>query len=57
MNAVPFYVMVILVALSLGQWHWLQVGAVALVALGVLVSQMGQGVFTPERKKAQTRLD
>jgi drug/metabolite transporter (DMT)-like permease len=57
MNAVPFYVMVILVSLSLGQWHWLQAGAVALVALGVLVSQMSPGVFTRGQKKSQTRLD
>ena len=57
MNAVPFYVMVILVSLSLGQWHWLQAGAVALVALGVLVSQMSPGVFTRSQKKSQTRLD
>ena len=57
MNAVPFYVMVILVSLSLGQWHWLQAGAVALVALGVLVSQMSPGVFTRGRKTSQTRLD
>ncbi len=57
MNAVPFYVMVILVSLSLGQWHWLQAGAVALVALGVLVSQMSPGVFTQGQKKSQTRLD
>ena len=57
MNAVPFYVMVILVSLSLGQWHWLQAGAVALVALGVLVSQMNPGVFTRGQKKSQTRLD
>ncbi len=57
MNAVPFYVMVILVSLSLGQWHWLQAGAVALVALGVLVSQMSPGVFTQRRKTSQTRLD
>ena len=57
MNAVPFYVMVILVSLSLGEWHWLQAGAVALVALGVLVSQMSPGVFTRGQKKSQTRLD
>jgi len=57
MNAVPFYVMVILVSLSLGQWYWLQAGAVALVALGVLVSQMSPGVFTRGQKKSQTRLD
>ena len=57
MNAVPFYVMAILVSLSLGQWHWLQAGAVALVALGVLVSQMNPGVFTRGQKKSQTRLD
>ena len=57
MNAVPFYVMVILVSLSLGQWHWLQAGAVALVALGVLVSQMSSGVFTQGQKKSQARLD
>ena len=57
MNAVPFYVMVILVSLSLGQWHWLQAGAVALVALGVLVSQMNPGVFTRGQKKSQSRLD
>ncbi len=57
MNAVPFYVMVILVSLSLGQWHWLQAGAVVLVALGVLVSQISPGVFTQGQKKSQTRLD
>ena len=57
MNAVPFYVMAILVSLSLGQWHWLQAGAVALVALGVLVSQMNPGVFTRGQKKSQSRLD
>ena len=41
MNAVPFYVMVIMVLLSLAEWKWIQAGGVALVAFGVLVSQMG----------------
>ena len=57
MNAVPFYVMVFLVLLSLDQWHWLQAGAVALVALGVLVSQMSPGAFTRGWKKLQLHLD
>lgn len=39
MNAVPFYVMVIVV-LSLGRdWDWMQAIGAALVAVGVLVSQ------------------
>ena len=40
MNAVPFYVMVIMVLLSLAKWKWIQVGGMAIVAIGVLVSQI-----------------
>ena len=39
MNAVPFYVMVIVVLLLDRQWNWIQAGGAALVAVGVLVSQ------------------
>ncbi len=37
-NAAPFYVMVILLALG-GSWSWRQAGAAALVALGVVIAQ------------------
>ncbi|QYK43017.1 MAG: DMT family transporter [Paracoccaceae bacterium] len=37
-NAVPFYVMLILLAFGQG-WNWTQAGGAAIVALGVLVAQ------------------
>ena len=40
MNAVPFYVMVILLALSMGEWEWIRAAGVAVVILGVLISQI-----------------
>ncbi len=40
MNAVPFYVMVILLALSMGEWEWIRTVGVAVVILGVLISQI-----------------
>ena len=40
MNAVPFYVMVILLALSMGEWEWIRTAGVAVVILGVLISQI-----------------
>ena len=40
MNAVPFYVMVILLALSMGEWEWIRTVGVAIVILGVLISQI-----------------
>ena len=39
MNAVPFYVMVIVVLSLGGDWDWMQAIGAALVAVGVLVSQ------------------
>ena len=50
MNAVPFYVMVILLALSMGDWEWLRAAGVAVVILGVLISQIPSGI-----NKAQTQ--
>ena len=50
MNAVPFYVMVILLVLSMGDWEWLRVAGVAVVILGVLISQIPSGP-----NKAQTQ--
>ena len=50
MNAVPFYVMVILLALSMGEWEWLRAAGVAVVVLGVLISQIPSGA-----NKAQTQ--
>jgi len=40
MNAVPFYVMVILLTLSMGEWEWIRAAGVAVVILGVLISQI-----------------
>ena len=40
MNAVPFYVMVIVALLLGGEWNWLQSAGVALVAAGVLITQL-----------------
>jgi drug/metabolite transporter (DMT)-like permease len=39
MNAVPFYVMVIVVLMLDGQWNWIQAVGAALVATGVIISQ------------------
>jgi drug/metabolite transporter (DMT)-like permease len=39
MNAVPFYVMVIVVLSLGGEWSWMQALGAALVAAGVMVSQ------------------
>ena len=50
MNAVPLYVMVILLALSMGEWVWLRAAGVAVVILGVLISQIPSGP-----NKAQTQ--
>lgn len=41
MNAVPFYVMVIVVLLLDVHWSWWQAGGAAVVAVGVLVAQSG----------------
>jgi drug/metabolite transporter (DMT)-like permease len=41
MNAVPFYVMVIVVLLLDAPWGWDQAAGAALVATGVLVAQLG----------------
>ena len=41
MNAVPFYVMVVVVLFLDGSWNWWQAGGAALVALGVWVAQSG----------------
>lgn len=40
MNAVPFYVMVIVVLLLGEEWNWLQAGGAALVAVGVMFAQL-----------------
>ena len=39
MNAVPFYVMVMLSVLSMGEWEWIRAAGVVVVILGVLISQ------------------
>ena len=41
MNAVPFYVMVVVVLFLDGGWDWWQAGGAALVAVGVWVAQSG----------------
>ena len=38
-NASPFYVMLIMFLWLSAPWNWLQAGAAALVAIGVLVAQ------------------
>ncbi|MDJ0777071.1 MAG: DMT family transporter [Gammaproteobacteria bacterium] len=43
MNAVPFYVMLIVVLLLGADWSWWQAGGAALVMLGVLVAQAKRG--------------
>ncbi|MGE4660370.1 MAG: DMT family transporter [Arenicellales bacterium] len=52
MNAVPFYVMMILLALSMGEWQWIRAAGVTLVILGVFVSQFYPGSGGAERRKA-----
>ena len=52
MNAVPFYVMMILLALSMGEWQWIRAAGVTLVILGVFVSQFHSGSGGAERRKA-----
>ncbi|MDP6551765.1 MAG: DMT family transporter [Arenicellales bacterium] len=51
MNAVPFYVMVILLTLSMGEWQWIRAAGVALVVLGVFVSQFHPGPGGAEKRK------
>ena len=44
MNAVPFYVMVIVVLLLGDEWNWLQAAGAALVAAGVMLAQLSNRV-------------
>lgn len=44
MNAVPFYVMVIMVLFLGESWDWMQAAGAAMVATGVMVSQWGARV-------------
>ena len=41
MNAVPFYVMVIVVMFLGAQWNWWQAAGAAIVAIGVMLAQSG----------------
>jgi drug/metabolite transporter (DMT)-like permease len=41
MNAVPFYVMVIVVLMLDGGWNWWQAAGAAVVAAGVILAQSG----------------
>jgi drug/metabolite transporter (DMT)-like permease len=41
MNAVPFYVMVVMVMFLGASWNWWQAGGAALVGIGVWVAQSG----------------
>ncbi|NKB78270.1 MAG: EamA family transporter [Gammaproteobacteria bacterium] len=47
MNAVPFYVMVIMVVLFGNSWSWTQTSGALLVAIGVLLSQLRYGIVQP----------
>ena len=49
MNAVPFYVMVILMIFLDGNWSHQQAGGALLVALGVMTSQ---GIFNRSQSKS-----
>ena len=47
MNAVPFYVMLIVVLFLDADWNWMQAGGAALVMAGVLTTQAGRAGGSP----------
>ena len=49
MNIVPFYVMAMLVLVVSAEWQWIQALGAAIVALAVLISQMGTAPLSRTR--------
>ena len=52
-NAVPFYVMIIMVFLFGDKWNWVQTLGAFVVALGVIIAQLKSGKV----KRSETALN